>query len=391
MKAKKVKRYEYKLTLGKKLNGDLIRKSFYSTKSKADARKKAEKYKAEYELEQLCGGTPLHSRTLFSTWALKALELYKRPFVKANTYNGTYLDPMKRHLIPHFGNMALDDIKPIHIQQYINKMAETYAPETVKKDFAVLSFIMQLAVDNNLCKTNPASASIRLPKYTTVHEKRAYTQEEYDTVYAFAQTHPNGLAIMLMMETGITRSELLGLRWDDLDTENGVLHIRQGLVAYRDDTEDTWVTEASGLKNKYRQRAIPLVNADLLRRLSEKPRTIQIESQRSSRKGELVETEFIFHSPEGRPYQPHNWGHRIFERFMKDLTTAYPEIPALTPHELRHTRATLWLAQGISPHMVSKLLGHCGIQMLTKVYDHTTVDTLRKVITDAAKTNDPEQ
>ena len=156
-------------------------------------------------------------------------------------------------------------------------------------------------------------------------------------------------------------------------------------MAYRDDTEDTWVTEASGLKNKYRQRAIPLVNADLLRRLSEKPRTIQIESQRSSRKGELVETEFIFHSPEGRPYQPHNWGHRIFERFMKDLTTAYPEIPALTPHELRHTRATLWLAQGISPHVVSKLLGHCGIQMLTKVYDHTTVDTLRKAITMAAQ------
>ena len=99
------------------------------------------------------------------------MELYKRPFVKANTYNGTYLAPVERHLIPHFGNMALDDIKPVHIQQYINKMSETYAPETVKKDFAVLAFIMQLAVDNGLCKTNPASASIRLPKYTTVHER----------------------------------------------------------------------------------------------------------------------------------------------------------------------------------------------------------------------------
>lgn len=311
--------------------------------------------------------------------------------MKANTYNGTYLDPVKRHLIPHFGNMALDDIKPIHIQQYINKMAETYAPETVKKDFAVLSFIMQLAVDNGLCKTNPASASIRLPKYTTIHEKRAYSQEEYDSVYAFAQTHPNGLSIMLMLETGITRSELLGLRWDDLDTENGVLHIRQGLVAYRDKDEDAWVMEASGLKNKYRQRAIPIIEENLLRRLAEEPKTIRIESQRSSRRGELVETEFIFHSPEGRPYQPHNWEHRVFEKFMKDLTKVHPEIPALTPHELRHTRATLWLAQGISPHMVSKLLGHCGIQMLARVYDHTTVDTLRKVITDAAKTNDPEQ
>ena len=66
---------------------------------------------------------------------------------------------------------------------------------------------------------------------------------------------------------------------------------------------------------------------------------------------------------------------------MRDLIKAHPDIPKLTPHELRHTRATLWLAQGVSPHMVAKLLGHCGTQMLARVYDHTTVDTLGKAIT----------
>ena len=48
--------YEYKISLGKDINGKLIRKSFYSPKSKADAKRKAEKYKARYELELLCGG-----------------------------------------------------------------------------------------------------------------------------------------------------------------------------------------------------------------------------------------------------------------------------------------------------------------------------------------------
>ena len=66
---------------------------------------------------------------------------------------------------------------------------------------------------------------------------------------------------------------------------------------------------------------------------------------------------------------------------MNDLVQAHPELPLLTPHELRHTRATLWIAQGISPLMVARLLGHCDVKMLAKVYDHTTVDTLREAIT----------
>jgi len=211
-------------------------------------------------------------------------------------------------------------------------------------------------------------------------------------VYAFAKTHPLGLSIMLMMETGITRSELLGLRWEDLDADSGILNITQGLVAYRTLDEQEWVLEAKGLKNKYRQRAIPLVDKDLLYRLATKPRTIEITSRCSAEKGKRVTTDYIFHSPEGLPYQPHNWGHRVYEKFMDDLAAAHPEIPKLTPHELRHTRATLWLAQGISPHMAAKLLGHCGTQMLARVYDHTTVETLRKVILESqAKKDDPER
>ena len=375
------KRYEYKITLGKDINGNLLRKSFYSTKSRGDAKRKAEKFKAKYELELLCGGEETHPRVLFSTWAPKCLELYKKPFVKANTYSGTYYAPVQRHLIPYFGRMALNAIMPLHVQQYINEASKKYSPETVKKDFTVLAYIMQTAVDNGLCKSNPASRSIRLPKYETVTTKRSYTQEEYDTVYNFAKKHVNGLSIMLMMETGITRSELLGLRWEDLDTEHGVLTINQGLVAYKSLDDQEWVLESNGLKNKYRQRAIPLVDQDLLTRLSEKPRTIRIASRCSPDKGKLVTTEYIFHSPEGLPYQPHNWGHRVFDAFMRDLIEAHPDIPKLTPHELRHTRATLWLAQGVSPHMAAKLLGHCGTQMLARVYDHTTVDTLRKAIT----------
>lgn len=365
----KTKRYEVKVDLGTDPRGNRIRRSVYSTKSLADAKRKAAKYKAHYEFEHMCGGQAAFKSVLFGAWAIECLELYKKPFVKGNTYSGTYLAPVQQRLIPRFGKMGLDEIMPVHVQKYVNEMAKEYSPESVKKDYTILAFIMQHAVDNGLCKTNPAGRSIRLPKIEPP-EKRAYTQAEYDVTYAFAKTHPNGLPIMLMMETGITRSELLGLRWEDIDLDKKTVSINQGLVAYQDLDEGKWVMESDGLKNKYRCRSIPLIDEELIQRLSAKPRAIHVGRQ-------TLKPVFVFHSPQGKPYQPQNWSRRIFKRFMNDLHAEHPELPILTPHELRHTRATLWLAQGIPELMVAKLLGHCDLKMLAKIYDHTDIETLR--------------
>lgn len=373
------KRYEVKLTLGKDLNGKVIRKSFYSTRSKAAARKKADEFRLRYEMELCVGGSGYIPERKFSDWATYALETYKKPFVKGNTYSGTYLAPLQQRLLPRFGNMLLDSILPLHIQGYVNDISKTYSPESVKKDFTLLSFILQKAVDNGLCRSNPAGKSIRLPKIQPP-EKRSYTQAEYNTVYSFAKSHPNGLAIRVLMETGLTRSELLGLRWSDIDTDQGVLRVNNGLVAYQDLDQDEWVMESNGLKNNYRRRAIPLVAPDLVQDLKRKPRAV-LAPDRDENGSCTVYPENVFHSPEGRPYQPQNWSKRVFSRFMDDLAAEHPEIPRLTAHELRHTRATLWLAQGVPELMVAKLLGHCDLKMLAKIYDHTDVNTLRNALT----------
>lgn len=373
MATSKKHRYEYKVTLGKDINGTLIRKSFYSTKSKTDARKKAEAYKMQYEMEMCLSGDSCIKAMKFETWAISCLKMYKKPFVKANTYNGTYLTPVENHLIPYFGKMNIADIRPIHIQQYINQAAQKYAPETVKKDYNALNLIFQTAVDNQLCPKSPLTKSIKLPKYETRVQKQAYTQEQYDTAYAYAKGWRNGLSIMLLLETGISRSELLGLRWEDLDTENKCLRINQGLVVYHSDEQDKLVMESSGLKNKFRKRAVPITDDELWERLCSIPRAVEVD-------GMTVTPENIFYSPEGKPYQPNNWSNRVFKPFMKALHKKYPDIPELSPHELRHTRATLWIAQGIDPYMVARLLGHSDLKMLTKIYDHTSEETLRNAL-----------
>ena len=214
--------------------------------------------------------------------------------------------------------------------------------------------------------------SIKLPRYETVKDKHAFTQAQYDTAYAAAQEY-GGLSLMLMLETGLSRSELLGLRWEDIDEENRCLRVTQGLVVYHDVDTDKRVMCSDGLKNKFRKRAVPITDDALWFRLTQAPRTVAVGNT-------TVLTEYIIHSPEGKAYNPNNWANRVFRPFMQRLHKEHPEIPLLPPHELRHTRATLWIAQGVDPYMVARLLGHSDLKMLTKIYDHTSTETLRKVL-----------
>ena len=183
------KRFEYKLTLGKHpVTGETIRRSFYSTKSLRDAKRKAEAFQRSYELEIMVEGTSVIREEKFSNWALSCLETYKRPYVKPNTYAGTYLAPVQNHLIPAFGEMKISHIKPVHIQRYINQASARYAPETVKKDYNCLKLIFDTAVDNQLCLKSPLTRSIKLPRYETRKDKHAFTQTQYDVAYAAARS-----------------------------------------------------------------------------------------------------------------------------------------------------------------------------------------------------------
>ena len=66
--------------------------------------------------------------------------------------------------------------------------------------------------------------SIKLPRYETVKDKHAFTQAQYDVAYAAAQEYGD-LSLALMLETGLSRSELLGLRWEDIDEVNHCIHV----------------------------------------------------------------------------------------------------------------------------------------------------------------------
>jgi len=58
----------------------------------------------------------------------------------------------------------------------------------------------------------------------------------------------------------------------------------------------------------------------------------------------------------------------VYHWFLRALHKAHPKVPELSPHELMHTRATLWIAQGMDLYMAARLLGHRDLKMLAKIY-----------------------
>jgi len=317
---------------------------------------------------------------LFETYAHRWLDNYCKGKVKHNTYDGTYRQPVELHLIPFFGQYYLNEITPDIVQEFFNGKIYTSAFESLKKMRMCLNGIFEEAVANKICHINPVTSRIRLISKVPPDVKDVWTKEQYDLAWKYAKTHPNGLDVLLMMETGISRSELLGLHCEDHDSTKAILSIERGRIEQKNPYTHKYEIVEDGLKNEHRERLIPLskeLNALLLLR----PKYILVGG--SKKRGippKKFQPAHIIYAPRGGGCKPSNWSNRTFKAFMSDLHDFYPDVPILRPHELRHTRATLLTNQGTSVYFVSRLLGHRDLEMLSKRYAHFDVEALRAAI-----------
>lgn len=357
--------YEVKVTIGKSFDGSLIRKSFYSTVSKADARAKAEQYKISQAVQEITGETLLESSMTFETWARKVLASLKGT-VKDNTYNLTYRNSIENHLIPYFGRHGIASIKQIDIQQYFNSKGQELTLETLKKHKMALNRIFESALLNGIISRNPC-ACIKLKSSVSKAEKHIYTKEQCALVLQYAAGHRYGLGVYLMLSYGLSRSELLGLRWEDFDAENMVLHICRGVTDVQDAVTGRMRVEIGEPKNDFRRRDIPLS-------------TEATELLRSRPNGSA----YIICNSKGEVCSPRTWSRRHYDVFMQEMHEAFREqgmdVPILTPHELRHTRASIWVNDGENIFAVADVLGHADLKMLRKRYAHSDVESTRKLL-----------
>lgn len=361
------KYYEIKATVGRQMDGSLIRKSFYSEISKEDARRKANEYITNQKVADLTGVGFIDNNITFGQFASKWLESVKGT-VKDNTYDLTYANTVNNHLIPYFGHARVCDIRQLDVQQYMNQMGKIKSLSTLNKHKMCLKNIFESAVNNDIIRSSPVR-KIKLSSSVVTAAKRVYKEDDVAKILAYADQHKNGLQIKILLRLGLRRGELLELKWSDIDFETNVLHIQRAVAEVKDSSTGKYKIIEDDPKNEVSIRDIP-IPSDIAEELKKK--------QGHSK------SEYIFPNQDGKVMAPKNWSNRTYKNFMQDMHDYYaslPEpvdIPILNPHELRHTCTSILVNNGKNLYAIASVLGWANLKMLRERYAHADAEALRE-------------
>ena len=161
---------------------------------------------------------------------------------------------------------------------------------------------------------------------------------------------------MLAIHTGNCRSEILGLGWTDVDTDRGAISVRQGCHWLDDGTSETLAP-----KSQRGRRLVPLTGSSLEMLHEHRTRS---ERDASLLGRELEPDDFVFAGLDREPYRPDS----LSAAFRHAATRA--ELPGVHFQVARHTHASLLLAAGVHPKVVSERLGHSTIAITIDTYSH---------------------
>jgi integrase len=166
---------------------------------------------------------------------------------------------------------------------------------------------------------------------------------------------------------GLRRGEALGLSWSDIDLDTGLVHVRRQLRRERLPVEERQETGRRthlilrDLKTKRSRRTLHLTPA--LDSLLRSHRARQAREQLAAGPG-WAESDLVFTTKKGTPIDPDNFA-RYFHRICTRAGLGH-----WTPHELRHSAASIMLAQGTPLYVVSEVLGHASVAITKDVYGH---------------------
>jgi len=277
-----------------------------------------------------------------------------------------YAGIVQKYFLPEFGNVRLVQLRPEHLQDHYTAMLDKgLSARTIRYHQAVIHKALETAVKRKLLGRNVADA-VDLPRVRH-REMNAWTGSEAGYFLKVAKDTPYYALFFTALYTGMRRSELLGLKWQDIDFVYSRISIKRGLHHLK--SGKYIFTE---LKSETSRRKIglpPPLNL-ILKEYREKQRLERMMSGQP-----LTDNDLVFSTPEGEPLRP-NTITRAWQNLAKKCG-----LKMIRFHDARHTFATLMLEFGVHPKVVSLGLGHAGIQITLDTYSH--LDRLQEA---AAKT-----
>ena len=279
------------------------------------------------------------------------------------TYKGSPASRYKRgvHVRKHIGAdtigaIPLSRLRYAHLQDWIDRLEATLAPNTVRGIVTTLGMALSHAVRRQIIATNPATGLDLAPagpaRWCVLDDEQARR------VVTATRDDPWHAGWVLAVVLGLRRGELLALRWPNIDLDGCLLRVEQTATV----DEDNRRRQIGPPKSAAGMRAIrlPSVCVDALRHQRAR------QNARRLAAGDVwTPSGAVLDSGLGAPWEE-SAAFRAFATLKRDLDLP----PAMRLHDLRHTAATRMLHAGVPIPTVSKILGHANPAITMRVYSH---------------------
>ena len=335
------------------------RRSYYA-KTKAEA--VALLHEKEYNIHFKNHIDP--TSTKLTDWCRIWLETYKKNNLKQSTYV-SYRGYIDNHLSASFSNLKLKDLTSMMLQEFYNyKFSRCgLSAKTITNIHRFLHEALNQAVNEHLLLFNPCDA-VTLPR-DEKPQIEILTREEQQILIRTSYNFRYGVFVRLALATGVRLGELTGLRWEDADIRNSMLHIRRTLnrlskIDYNGTGNSTEIVIQEP-KTSNGLRSIPLMRNMLNELIQWK--NVQIEEARIAGK-DYQESGFIMTNPLGGFVEPRTFS----DHYQKILDAA--GLGHFTVHALRHTFASRAIEQGMDNKVLSTILGHSSVSFTLDRYVH---------------------
>jgi integrase len=328
------------------------KRRYVSGKTKEEARRNLRRARGDAERGLVFDADSLKLGEYLDRWLSDSVS----DTVKATTFE-RYEQIARLHLKPALGRLRLKALTPVHVRGlYREKLEAGLSARTVRYIHTTLHKALKQAVMDGLIPHN-ATESVKPPQLSR-EEMHPLTPEQAKLLLQVAHKIGDRLEALyvLAIHTGLRQGELLGLKWDDVDLEDGSLQVRRTLTITKSGPVFTAPKTTSSRRSvKLTSHAIEAVTHHLERQLGEIDRVGSLWSENG----------LIFASETGEPLNRHNLTRRSFKPLLKRVG-----LPEIRFHDLRHTCATLLLTRNVNPKIVSEMLGHSSIAITLDTYSH---------------------
>lgn len=327
-------------------------------------KKKAEAFLME-ERKKFQTAEPVTGGVLFADYIEQWLEVAK-PTIAVATY-ASYCSMVKRVIAPYFRErrITLQGLTPKDIQDFYLEKLKTVSASSVIHYHANIHRALKHAVKLDLIPTNPADKVDRPKKDRFIGS--FYDAEEVNKLFEVSKGTKLEFPILFGAFYGLRRSEALGLKWDAIDFENDSITIRHTVTSVTLDGKVQLVA-ADTTKTKSSLRTLPLVpfvkeRLLVLKKEQENNRRLCGRSYHKQYTGYVCINEM------GDLIKPHY----VTEQFPKLLDAN--GLRRIRFHDLRHSCASLMLANGVPMKQIQDWLGHSDFSTTANIYAHLDYST----------------